>query len=222
MAPLNQDYLDFFNELENNNSKDWFDANRKRYETSVKKPFKELVLEITNALQVFYPNVDLAERFNIMRINRDIRFSADKTPYKIHMGAMILPAGKKDKTRPGFYVQANHQDVRVYSGAHMLEKEQLLKVRNHINANLETFTKLAEDKNFKKIYGEILGEKNKRIPPEFKGAFEKQALIANKNFYWYFKMKPELVLSDKLIPELLNRYETCLPLNAFFEEALAD
>ena len=221
MAYLDQDYLNFFSELEKNNSKDWFDENRKRYETSVKKPFKNLALELCNALQPLYPNVDLADNFSIMRINRDIRFSSDKTPYKIHMGLMIMPGGVKDKTRPGFYMQANHHDVRVYSGSHGLEKDQLQKVRTHINGNLDRFNKLINDKDFKSTFGEIHGEKNKRIAPEFRDAMEKQPLIANKSFYYFFKLKPEMVTSDKLIKELLVRYEKSLPLNEFFNEVLA-
>lgn len=220
MSHLSQDYLDFFQELEKNNTKDWFDENRKRYESSIKKPFKTLVLDVCKALQPLYPNVDLADRFSIMRINRDIRFSNDKTPYKIHMGAMIMPGGKKDKTRPGFYMQLNHHDVRVYSGSHMLEKDQLLRVRTHIAENLDEFNSLVSDKKFLDIYGDILGEKNKRLPEEFKAIEEAQPLIANKSFYWFFKLKPSMATNDKLIKELVSRYEKSLPLNSFFEMAL--
>ena len=220
MSHLSQDYLDFFSELEKNNSKEWFDENRKRYENSVKKPFKSLVLELCKALQPLYPNVNLESNYSIMRINRDIRFSADKTPYKIHMGAMIMPGGIKDKTQPGFYMQANHVDVRVYSGSHMLEKDQLLKVRNAIQNNLDEFNKLVTAKDFTQTFGEVLGDKNKRLAPEFKETQEKQPLIANKSFYYFFKLKPETAVSDKLIEKLVSRYEKSLPLNSFFESAL--
>lgn len=222
MTHLEQDYLDFFRELEQNNSKAWFDENRKRYENSVKKPFKKLVIELCKNLQILYPSVDLTERFSIMRINRDIRFSADKTPYKIHMGATIMPSGSKDKSRPGFYVQANHNDVRVYSGSFGLEKDSLYNLRDHIHQNLDRFAKLVNDPEFKDVFGEILGDKNKRLPPEFKDSMAKQPLIANKNFYWFFKLNPELLTQDDLIKVLILKYEKTLPLNAFFEEVLGN
>ncbi len=89
MIYFNQDYLDFFKELEQNNSKEWFDENRKRYEKSVKGPFKAFAKDLADEMQYLYPEVNLVENTSIIRINRDIRFSKDKTPYKIHNGVMI-------------------------------------------------------------------------------------------------------------------------------------
>ena len=220
MAYFDKDYLDFFSELEKNNSKEWFDENRKRYEKSIKRPFKVFMQALAKELSPLYPNADLANNTSIMRINRDIRFSADKTPYKIHMAGMVMPHGKQDKTKPGFFVQANHNDIRVYSGAHMLEKEDLLAVREHIADNLNEFNKLITDKNFVTTFGEIKGEKNKRLTGELKEAGEKQPLIYNKNFYWFFKLKPSTIVKDNLIKELVTNYKHALPLNQFFEEAL--
>ena len=121
----------------------------------------------------------------IFRLNRDIRFSKDKTPYKIHMAALISPGGKADKTTPAMYLQANHMDIRVYSGSHMLEKDQLYGVRKQIASNLDEFYKLISDKKFVQTFGEIHGERNKRLDPEFQKVFEKQPLLANKSFYYF-------------------------------------
>jgi len=217
---FSKDYLIFFSELEKNNNKEWFDENRKRYEKEVKKPFKIFISELAKALQPLYPDRDLSNNTSVMRINRDIRFSNDKTPYKIHMGGMIMPNGVKDKTRPGFYVQANHVDVRVYSGSHGLEKDRLQALRSHIKNNLTRFNKLVNDKEFNSIFSEILGEKNKRLPPEFQEVANAQPLIANKAFYWYFKLDPKLVLQDNAIEELVSRYRVTLPLNRFIDEVL--
>ena len=123
----------------------------------------------------------------IFRINRDVRFSKDKSPYKIHMAALISPGGKKDKTTPAMYVQANHKDLRIYSGIHELDREQLYNIRKHISGNLTEFNRLISNKKFHEIFGEIHGEQNKRIDPEFQDSFKKQPLIANKSFYYFFK-----------------------------------
>ena len=220
MPYFSKDYLAFFEELEKNNKKEWFDVNRKRYEKDVKEPFKNFIAETARALQPLYPDSDLSANTSIMRINRDIRFSADKTPYKIHMAGMIMPKGAKDKSRPGFFVQANHNDVRVYSGAHTVEKDQLLAVRKKIASELGRFNKLINEAKFKSTFSEILGDKNKRLPPEFSEVMEKQPLIANKGFYWYFKLPPETLLKDSLLEELVSRYRVTLPLNTFFYEAM--
>ena len=221
MAHFDKDYPKFFRELSKNNNKDWFDENRKRYEKSIKVPFKGFMLDLVEHLQPLYPDADLSSNYSIMRINRDIRFSADKTPYKNHMAGMIMPSGIKDKTRPGFYVQANHEDVRVYSGAHMLDKGQLQNIRQYINDNLKEFNKLISSKSFTNTFGEVHGEKNKRIPKEFQEAAEKQPLFFNKSFYWFFKLKASEVTSDSLVKQLVTNYKKSLPLNAFFDEAMS-
>ena len=136
------------------------------------------------------------------------------------MAALVSPGGKKDKTTPAMYVQASHMDIRVYSGSHMLEKDQLNNIRNQIAANLNVFDKLISEKKFTETFGEILGEQNKRIPPEFQEAFKKQPLIANKSFYYFFKQKPESMTKDNLVEELVNKYKTALPLNDFITEGL--
>lgn len=220
MPHFNKDFIDFFNELEKNNSKEWFDANRKKYEESVKKPFKQFVLALVEALQEVYPDIDLSDKYSIMRINRDIRFSKDKTPYKIHMSSMINPLGKKDKSRPGFYVQANHKDVRIYSGAYALEKDQLQSVREHIKDNINEFNTLISGKDFVDTFGEVLGERNKRIPPEFREIEKVQPLIANKGFYWYFKLNSSELTKDSLVINLIEKFKKALPVNKFFQEAL--
>jgi uncharacterized protein (TIGR02453 family) len=221
MPYFDKNFLSFFKELEKNNHKPWFDENRKRYESDVKKPFKEFIAEMAKAMQPLYPNSDLSKNTSIMRINRDIRFSADKTPYKIHMAGKVSPKGTKDKTNPGLYVQANHKDVRVYSGSFSLEKEQLYAIRSHINNDLDRFNKLVTDSKFTSTFSEILGDKNKRLPPEFRDAEAAQPLIANKGFYWYFKLPPANLTKDSLIQELISRFQVTLPVNNFFDEALS-
>jgi uncharacterized protein (TIGR02453 family) len=199
MIYFTKDFTSFFSELENNNHKEWFHENKKRYETSVKKPFEEFVGEMISALTEIYAEMMITPKDAIFRINRDIRFSKDKSPYKTHMAALLSPGGKKDKTTPAMYLQMNHKDVRVYSGSHMLEKDQLHNVRASIKENLDEFNKLVTDKSFVETFGEIHGEKNKRVPPEFTDTVESQPLIANKSFYYFFKQKPESLTKEGLI-----------------------
>ena len=96
MADFTKDYLDFFIELAGNNNKDWFDINRKRYEQSVKKPFYAFVQRLIDHFALSYPAFkELTASECVFRINRDIRFSKDKSPYKMMCSAVIAPNGKK-------------------------------------------------------------------------------------------------------------------------------
>jgi uncharacterized protein (TIGR02453 family) len=87
--------LDFFKELAANNHKDWFDSNRKRYEESVKKPFSNFVSQFICELAAIDSEFnELTASECVFRINRDIRFSKDKTPYKSTCSAVVAPGGK--------------------------------------------------------------------------------------------------------------------------------
>ncbi len=220
MSYFTNDFLDFFKELAANNNKDWFDANRKRYETSVKAPFKAFVQEMIDRVAKVDPTVSIEPRDAIFRINRDIRFSKDKTPYKTHVAAIVSPGGKKDKTTPGMYIQLGPEDLRFYGGAHMLDKEQLYNVRNYIMQHLDEFNKVITAKKFKDTFGEIHGEKNKKLPKEFQATAEQQPLLFNKAFYYFAKMAPETVTDPKLADLFMQQYKTSEPVKDFLTQAL--
>jgi hypothetical protein len=103
MTCFTTDFNAFFMDLAKNNNKEWFDANRKRYESSVKKPFHAFVGEAIQRIGKLDRTVAIEPKEAIFRINRDIRFSKDKTPYKLSCSAIISPAGRKDHAVPGLY-----------------------------------------------------------------------------------------------------------------------
>src|SRR5262249_10572807 len=82
-----KDIFDFFRDLKKHNKKAWMDANRERYQATVCKPFRRLLEEVSPALLKLNANFDVAARGgrNFSRINRDIRFAKDKTPYRAQM-----------------------------------------------------------------------------------------------------------------------------------------
>lgn len=220
MAYFSKDYLAFFAELEENNNKEWFDENRDRYHKEVREPFKAFAEDLIDAMREFHPDLETTASETMMRINRDIRFSKDKTPYKIHMAAGISPGGKKNYAVPGLYVQANHRDLRIYSGAHELDKEQLHNLRQHIANEADTFARLLEVPRFVEHYGEVHGEKNKRLSPELTVAAGQQPLLYNKSFYYYSKFPPTVVLADDLIAQIKERYAVVQELNDFLLEGI--
>ncbi len=222
MVYFDADYINFFDGLENNNTKEWFDTNKKIYENKVKKPFTAFIEELIAAYNALGYNIPMTAKDAIMRINRDIRFSNDKSPYKTQMGAMISPHGKKDTTRPGMFIEANHRHLRLYTGSHTLEKQDLYNVRKHIANNMAEFTKLITNKAFKDVYGEIRGEINKIVAPEFKEATEKQPLIYNKNFYYFANFNSKALMQDNLVDALIAAYKVAIPVNTFFEDALSN
>ncbi len=220
MSYFTPDFIDFFAELEQNNSKAWFDENRKRYEKTIKDPVKAFVKDLITAVQKDDPEILLEPKDCIFRINRDIRFSKDKTPYKNHSSAVIAKGGRKDHTNPGLYIQFNHNDVRIYSGIFGLDKKQLESVRDYIMDYSDELNELLNNKGFKSTFGEMLGDTNKRIPKFYQEAAINQPLLFNKSFYYYTKWESEILLQDDLINVIMKAYKKSYGLKQFFENAL--
>lgn len=213
---LNQDFLQFFIELAPNNNKAWFDENRKRYETNVKKPFHALVEELLQRLKAsVHPEIDTNPSKAIFRINRDIRFSKDKSPYKLQMSAHLSPHGRKEMNYPALYFEAGPEKLAIYSGLYMPDKQVIEKVRDKIATQSSTFKALYTEKAFVDVFGEIQGEKSKIIPKNLKEAAAEEALIYNKSWYWMCEFPPETLLQNNVADLILDSYKACIKLNTF-------
>jgi uncharacterized protein (TIGR02453 family) len=220
MAWFTPDFNRFFIDLAPNNNKDWFDANRKRYEQSVKEPFEAFVAAVIERVARLDPTVSITPRDAIFRINRDVRFSKDKAPYKSRMSAVVAAGGRKDHSSGGIYFELGPENVAFYGGQYMPEKEQLQLIREHIAGNLAQFKKLRSAKAFVERFGEVQGERNKVVPKEFKQALVQEPLIANKQFYFMAELPPRMVTDPKLMDVLMDHYEAMRPMNGFLAEAL--
>ena len=220
MAYFSQDFIDFFSELANNNHKDWFDENRKRYENVIKKPFKAFVEDMIIKVNELDPKVQIEAKNAIFRINRDIRFSKDKTPYKTNVSAIISPGGRKDKTTPGLYFELSAERLRIYGGMYMADKDQLQYLREEIADNLDEFNAIITNKNFVSHYGKIHGEAAKRIPKDLKEAVAKQPLIMNKQFYYFAELPSKTILKNELPAIIMEYYEAGRPMMDFLKRGL--
>lgn len=219
---LSQAYFDFFEELARNNDRDWFHANKKRYERDVKEPFLRLVEAVVASLHESEPDLALIpSKQMLFRINRDIRFSKDKRPYKEHLSASIGRFGTKDKLYPGHYLQIGAAESFLAGGAYWFEeKEMLLRVRRYIMDNHERFAGLLNDPAFVENWETIKGEKNKRLIPEFADFLDVQPLIANTQFYWGKNIDAKMALQDDFVSVLRGHFEAAQAMNQFFVEAM--
>ena len=220
MSYFTDDFVSFFKDLAANNHKDWFHANKKRYEQSVKKPFEAFLRDLIAEIQKHDPSVQVEPKHCMGRINRDIRFSKDKTPYNTHYTAFVSRVGKKDKSIPGIYLRFTPEDIGVLGGSYGLDKDHLYNVRQAISNQLQTFQKLIKAKDFVNTFGEVRGEDNKRIPPEFKATFEKEPLIAKKSFYYVSTLNVNMITSDQLLEEIMRIWHVAQPMNKFLDKAM--
>lgn len=220
MAWFTNDFNAFFKDLAKNNNKEWFDVNRKRYETSVKKPFEAFVAEAIKRIAKHDKDVRIEPKEAIFRINRDIRFSKDKTPYKLNTSAIISPAGRKDHMTPGIYFELGPESVKFYGGAYQPEKEQLERIRMAIMNDGKGFRKVIENRAFTALFEGIQGEANKVLPAEFKEAAKQEPLIRNKQFYVAAEHPARLVADAKLMDILMEHYLALRPYNSWLATAM--
>lgn len=214
-AYFEEGYLSFFRELAANNHKDWFDANRKIYLSEVKQPFENFVDALLEALRKKYKLGDLKASDCVFRINRDIRFSKDKTPYKIQMSALIAKGGRKNMDAPGLYIEFGPEFMNIYTGVYMPEKPTLQAIRERLAAEPDKFSKIINAKAFKENFGEVRGEKSKILPAALKEAAKAQSLIYNKQFYLIHTQDAEKILEPDLLAYVIKVYAAADPYNEF-------
>jgi len=220
MVYFTEDYLNFFKELAANNDKDWFHGNKKRYELSVKEPFKDFVQEMIDRAAKTDKSYEADAKQAIFRINRDVRFSKDKTPYKLNASAIIAPGGRKEGMGiPGMYLEVGPEYFRFYSGLYQPEKEVLYQVREYIIKHSDELNKLVTDKDFVKRFGELRGEKNKVLPKEFKAAAEKEPFVFNKQFYFFAEFEPETILQENFTDLVMEYFDASEPMRTFLTKA---
>jgi uncharacterized protein (TIGR02453 family) len=220
MKHFSLDYLQFFKELAPNNNKDWFDLNRKRYENSVREPFKKFVTTLIDEISKEDLEIQITQKEAIFRINRDIRFSKDKTPYKLNNSAIISKKGRKDKSYPGLYVELGPEKLGIYGGIFRPDTSQTLRIRNYISNNLKEFQAIITNKKFIETFGEMSGDKGKRIPKELKEVGEREPLLYNKQWYYFTHIDPEVIESDTLLDTILRVNMTAKPIREFLKKAI--
>ena len=150
---INPQTFDFLKQLILNNNREWFQANKERYEAA-----RDNVIDFTAAwLKLMHkidPNIDdtLDAKKCVMRIYRDIRFSKNKTPYKNNFGISIPTKGLK-AGRAEYYLQISPGNSFIAGGYWMPEKDHLKAIRQEIDYNANDLKKIVDDAEFIKLFG---------------------------------------------------------------------
>ena len=174
--------LNFLKELSNNNNKEWFEANRKTY-NNARKIILKLSQDLIDGISQFDSELEGIESKNcIYRINRDIRFSKDKTPYKTNFGAHMGRNGKKT-IGTGYYFHLAPGNNFVGGGIYMPAPEMLASIRQEIDYNPSELLKITESKEFIENFGQIRGESLKTAPKGYPKDHDNIELLRLKSFY---------------------------------------
>jgi len=219
---LSKDSVQFIDDLKANNNRDWFLYNKKRYEV-FKKDYHLLVGNFLDAMKPLDPSLEMLEVKNCtFRINRDIRFSKDKSPYKDHIGVW-LSSGAKGKNRSGYYIHIAKGASFIAGGFYCPEAGDLKKVRKEIGYFHEDLEEIIGDKSFKKEFGDFdRDEKNvlKNPPRGYEKDHPAIEFLKLKSFETSQKFNIEEVTKKDFVEKMSKKLIVLKPLNDFINRAL--
>jgi uncharacterized protein (TIGR02453 family) len=195
--------------------------NKKRY-LEAKGYVIELVSEVIEKASVFDKSLmALDPKKTLFRINRDIRFSKNKDPYKTNFGAAIVDGGRRSGN-PGYYLHIKPGDNMVGGGLFQPEPSILLKVRQEIDYNGKKIHEIIDDKEFTKIYKEPYGgDKLKTAPKGYPKDHEDLPLLQQKHFVFMHAVKDKDAIAKNFSQKIVDAYKTLYPFNEFLKEAIS-
>lgn len=219
---LSNESLQFLEDLKANNNRDWFLDNKKRYEI-FKKDYHQLVSDFLDVMKPLDPSLELLEVKNCtFRINRDIRFSKDKSPYKAHLGVW-MSAGAKGANRSGYYVHIEKGASFIAGGFYSPEAEELKKVRKEIAFFYDDLEEILNDKNFKKEFGSLdRTETNslKNAPKDYEKDHPAIEHLKLKSYTASQKFDIKEVSQKDFVAKMSKKLIALKPLNDFINRAL--
>ncbi|HMS66631.1 MAG TPA: DUF2461 domain-containing protein [Saprospiraceae bacterium] len=221
MKFFTEDFQNFFKDLSQNNHTNWFHAHKNEYETHVKKPFEQLIGDLISEISKHEDLGNITIKDCILRINKDIRFSKDKSPYNTHVTAFISKGGGKDKSIPGLFLRLSTESIGIMGGCFGPDKTQIDQIRKFIQDNLSSFQSINSSPAFISKYGKIQGESLKRIPEDLVDIAQTEPLILNKQWYFVTEMDASFLQNPKLFSEIMECYHTAKPINDFLTKAIS-
>jgi uncharacterized protein (TIGR02453 family) len=216
METIKKSTLDFLAAINVNNNRDWFIANRSMY-LEAKDNFESFVQKIINEIILFEPIMKgLEAKSCVFRINRDIRFSNDKSPYKSHFGAFIVQGGKKNGDKfAGYYFHIEPGKSIMAGGAYTPPAPWLSAIREKISDSPDEFIKITKARDFIKYFGSVDGEKLKTAPKGYPKDHPHIELLKLKSYLVVNEVTDKLVLSTDFQNHVINVFKTMKPLNDY-------
>lgn len=202
----------YLENLKKNNQREWFHANKEDFETA-KAKVKVIFDEVYDSLAL----IDHLEPLKVYRINRDIRFSLDKTPYKTHFSAFM--GRKKPLHRGGFYLHVEPGNCFLGGGFWGPEKDDLLRIRQAIDHSDE-LEKILNAKQLKSAYGDLYGDGLKTAPKGFSKEHERIELLRKKQFLFIKKFKDDEIFQPDFAQKVTDAYQILLPFFYYMSEIL--
>ncbi|WP_305952038.1 DUF2461 domain-containing protein [Emticicia oligotrophica] len=209
--------LQFLRNLNQNNNREWFQANRQDYDKT-KVEFEKTCQEILNGISQFQPNLlNTTVKSCLLRINRDIRFSNDKSPYKKYIAAGFGPGGKSSGF-VDYYLQIQPGESFLGGGMWSPTPTQLTNFRQEIDYNPQHLKGIIENSLFRDYYKEIHGEKVKKMPKGYPIDHPEIELLKYKQLFFVHRYSDEDVTHPNFANEVIEGCKILKPYLDYINE----
>jgi len=216
MISIDRSTLKFLSDLRHNNDRLWFAENRSRYE-SARDNFSLFVQAVIDEIVRFDPIFKgLEAKSCIFRINRDIRFTHDKSVYKTNFGAFMVRGGKKSADRfPGYYLHIEPGQSFISGGSYIPPSPWLNAIRERIAEDGDTLQKIINSREYRKYFSGLEGEKLKVPPRGFSRDHPHIELIKMKSFLPEKSLTDSEVIDPGFFNVVVGAFRAMKPLNDF-------
>lgn len=212
----------FLKDLEANNEREWFNANKARYINSVQEPALSFIADFGSRLATISPHFRADAKVqggSLFRIYRDTRFGKDKTPYKTNTGVHFRHERSKDAHAPGYYLHLQPGECFMGVGLWRPETKVAYAIREMIADNTAGWKKAAHGKRFTDVYS-LDGESLQRPPKGFDPDHRYIADLKRKDFIASMRLTQKAVMGPDFLKEFESYCKRATPFMAFLCEAV--
>ena len=213
--------LNFLSGLAENNNKEWMAEHRKEYQQT-RSHFKNLTSQVLEELKKSDESLLYVRPEDCMfRINRDVRFSPNKAPYKVWMAAAIAEGGRHAPTAHYYFHLQPGNESLVAGGIYAPSPDQLRKIRQEVDYNAAELKDIVEEQRFKELFGPIQGEKLHRPPKGFPAEHPNIELLKLKSFLAMRTFTDGEVQAPEFADKLLEAFRTLRRFNDYLSIAVS-
>jgi len=218
---MKEQIIHFLSELKENNNRDWFLDHKTAYD-KVRAEFlltvDQLILMLAKSNPAY---AQLKAKDTVFRINRDIRFSKDKSPYKTQFGSYLAAGGRKSPLG-GHYLHVEPGNCFLAGGVYCPTPENLKTLRSEIYFNLPGFEQIVKAPDFVQLFGEIQGDKLKKPPVGFPKDFEGIDYLKFKDYTLLHHISDEEFYAPDFLEKAVVVFEAMNPFNQFLNQGMAN
>ena len=221
-ARLTPKAFKFLRDLADNNNRDWFEANKQRFEDDLREPALQFVRDFAPYLADISPNFRADARRSggsMFRIYRDTRFSKDKSPYKTYTGLQFRHEQGKDAHCPGYYLHLQPKEFFMGVGIWHPDGDTLGQIRAAIDANSAGWKKVSRARSFTKMF-ELGGDSLKRAPKGYDPGHPLIDDLKRKDFIAVTRLTQKEVTAPDFVEQFAKRCKTGSPLVEFLCSAI--